>query len=134
LTPQSISLDSDHWIQDQKVLVSSEREFKDRHRGDVSRSRFINAKQSKNKSALSGSRRSTGLGVPIPQGVLGVAKPRKLGYVSLTLRHWAMHHKLLPHDRQRKILTLDGQTAPVIFFWWGGLSTDFISKGLCFKS
>jgi hypothetical protein len=46
------------------------------------------------------SERSTALVVPRPLllgcAEMGVVGPRKLGSVSLTLRDWAMHHRLLP--------------------------------------
>lgn len=50
-----LSLDSSHWISlgPRKFSVLSEEEFKGRHKGDLSRSRFIYAKQGKNESSIS---------------------------------------------------------------------------------
>jgi hypothetical protein len=67
-----------------KFLVLLEKEFKDGHRGDLSRGRFIiNAKQSQSKvkakqkctlqtGGWAGSRASTMLEVPRPQAFIGV--------------------------------------------------------------
>jgi hypothetical protein len=53
LAHQNISLDSDHWVQGaRKILVSLEKEFKHSCRGDLNRSRFINAKQSESKEKV----------------------------------------------------------------------------------
>jgi hypothetical protein len=43
---------SGHRVQKQKYLVSLDKELKDGHRGDLSRSRFINAKQSKSREKV----------------------------------------------------------------------------------
>jgi hypothetical protein len=62
-------------------LVSLKKKFMDRHREDLSRGRFINAKQSKSKTKVhppdrreAGSRRSTVLGGPKSQADSGVSE------------------------------------------------------------
>jgi hypothetical protein len=81
-----------------KFLVLSEKEFKDGHRGDLNRSRFLNAKQSESKAKVhfpqEGTLRwmSQGLKLLLGSADMGVVSPGKLDYVSLTSRDWAMHH------------------------------------------
>jgi hypothetical protein len=87
-------------------LVSLE-EFKNGHR-DLSRNRFINAKQSKSRAKCprGGGRgaQEGALGAPRPRPFTEVS-PRKLGHVSSTpLACWAGH-----------FLALDGQTRAVTF-------------------
>jgi hypothetical protein len=68
-----MSPDSGHWPGGQKVLVLSEKEFKNRHREDL---RLVNAKQRclLEMGRWAGSRRSSALRVLRPQDFIGVCR------------------------------------------------------------
>jgi hypothetical protein len=58
--------------------MSSEKEFKDRHREDLSRSRFVNAKQRESRAPpdrrATNSRRSTAMGVSNASAFTGLCR------------------------------------------------------------
>jgi hypothetical protein len=67
-----MSLDSGLWIQGaRKILVLSEKEFKDRHRGDMSKSRLMIAKQ---KGTLSQEEGGSVPRAPRPQAFVRVCR------------------------------------------------------------
>jgi hypothetical protein len=94
---------------------------------DWDKSTYI--KQNKNKAKVHATDRikrnkqKTTLGVLRPQVSIRVNKTevvsskqtKKLGCVSLTLKHWAIHYQHLPHIRWRKFLAWDDQIKPVNF-------------------
>jgi hypothetical protein len=115
-----------------------EKEFKDRERGDLSRSRFINAKQSESRThvhsphrSAADSRRRPVLGTPRPQAFIGsvdMGCPGKLGHV-LTSRGW-IGFKLSSTSPcwVGQFLVLDGQMGAVIFYRLGSSRLCCISQ------
>lgn len=68
-----------------------------------------------------GRHKKAALKVPRPQDLTaicrdGVVSPGKLGYVSLTVRDWAVCQQLLLYVRWGGLLALDGHSVAVIFF------------------